>query len=357
MTRRAQTIIGVIALALALLSGGGVYWFLGTFAATAMLPVPNQPIPAGALITAALLTEREAPRALLHEPLYTDAADLVGQVAQVPLAAGQLVYRQHAVALRDYRLVDDPALVVVSVPVEPARAVGGQVQPGQRVDLWTLPLVRNRQTETVLTATLVLSDVLVVDVRASQGQATTRQPQAVPEQLAAQPTAQATPQSQQQTVPLQILTVALPVTQTTVLLDAVAAVENGAATLWVAFAPLARPAPQLSQAAVPPGFTLEVMPSTATVTATASLPLTATPILTVTTTPAPVWRVVKTGGMLQVRETPGGAVVGALPEGALVYQLAGPEDLDSMRWYRVTQHGDQAVSGWVAGAYLEAVQP
>ncbi len=343
MTQRTQTLLALVAFLLGIVTFMAAYWYLGTVAATTQLPAPNQPIPAGALITPAMLTVREAPRALLNEPIYTQAADLVGKVAQVPLAAGQAVYRQHAVTLRDYRLVDDPSLVVVSVPVEPARTVGGQVQPGQRVDLWTLPLIRQRDEETIITATLILSDVLVVDVRASQGQATTRQPQAMPDTLSAQATA--TPQAQQQTVPLQILTVALPLTETARLLDAVATTENGAATFWVALAPVVRPV-----VVTPP---VTVAQRSTPVTPPAPTPSPA-PAATPGAPANPQWRVSHTGGTLRVRETPRGNVLGTLTEGAVVYQLEGPQLVDNTPWYRVTQLAP-ALTGWVAGTYLEAV--
>ena len=142
MSRKTQTLLGVLALLLALVSGVGAYWFLGTFAATTTVPVPCQIIPAGALISPALLVDREVPRTLLQEPIYTSVEDLQGKVAQIPLYPGVAVYRHHAVPLREYRFVDDPSLVVVSLPVDPSRAVGGQIQPGHLVDLAIAPNTR-----------------------------------------------------------------------------------------------------------------------------------------------------------------------------------------------------------------------
>ena len=353
MNRKTQTFIGVLALVLALASGLGAYWFLDAFAATAVIVVPAVPIPAGALIVPALLEEREAPRALLDEPIYATAADLVGKVAQVPLAPGMAVYRHHAVPLREYRLVDDPALVVVSVPLTPDRAVGGQVQPGHRVDVWRLPRLRSAQTleQLPITATLVLSDVLVVDVRASQGQAVARQPQAVPGQLAPSEA-----QNQQQTtanVPLQIMTFALPVTQTTLLLDTLAAVENGVAGLWIALAPVARPAPALAPAPIAEPASPALPPTPE--------PPQPTPTATPEPPPAavanPQYRVAGTGGTLRVRETPQGAIGGTLNEGALVWFLEARE-VQGTAWYHVTASLETtALTGWVVAAYLEPVTP
>ncbi len=347
LNRKTQTLVGLLALLLAVLSGGAVYWFLGTFAATTRLPVPNQPIPAGALITTALLTEREVPRALRQEPIYTEASDLVGKVAQIPLAPGQVIYHQHAVPLRDYRLVDDPQLVVVSVPLSPDRAVGGQIQPGHRVDVWTLPLTRQRE-DVVLTATLVLTDVLVVDVRASQGQAVARQPQAVPGQIQPQ-NAGAQPSSAAQGSPLQILTVALPVTHTTRLLDTLAATENGLGTLWIALAPVVRPAGSPAR----PTTVAQLAATPTPPTPTPPPPLSPAP--TETAIANPRYRVTGTGGTLRVREAPQGPVVGTVPEGAVVYQLEGPQTMGGTAWYRVMDTAQQ-LTGWVAVSYLEEVQ-
>ena len=364
MSRKTQTMLGVLALLLALVSGVGAYWFLGTFAATTTVPVPCQIIPAGALISPALLEDREVPRTLLQEPIYTKVDDLLGKVAQVPLYPGIVVYHHYAVPLREYRFVDDPSLVVVSLPVDPARAVGGQIQPGHRVDLWQLPQTRGQreeETTTPLTATLVLSDVLVVDVRANQGQAVARRPQAVPGQVQSN-----TSQNQSGTanVPLQILTVALPVNQTSTLMDWVAAEENGLAVLWVTLAPVVRPTPL-----APPATSVEAMEVVAKTltpapTNTPSPLPTPTATLAATPTPLPSYRVTSTESALQVREEPPqGTVLGSLPEGTVVFALAEPRKMDDgTLWYHITTEGngitlENPITGWVSGAYLEAITP
>ena len=243
MNRRTQVILGFVALLLAAGAGYGVYTYFDRLTTTATVPVPQVPIPAGALIGAELLQEREVPRTLLEEPIYTAEDALVGQVAQIPLQPGLVVYQAHAVSPAAYRLVSDPTLSVVSVPVDPARAVGGQVQPGHKVDIWALPALRADAAPTeTLTATLVLLDTPVVDVRSSQGRAVARQVQAVPGQYT---TGDEQTNANSQQAPLQILTVALPVTETEVLMSWLTAEENGQAVLWTALAPLTRPTPPL----------------------------------------------------------------------------------------------------------------
>lgn len=85
------------------------------------------------------------------------------------------------------------------------------------------------------------------------------------------------------------------------------------------------------------------------------------PLASPTPTPTPaldVRRVSGTGGLpLLVRAAPGGAVVGALPEGSYVVVTGGPSpDATGAAWYRVTQHGEWAVTGWVSGRYLAAAE-
>lgn len=345
MNRKAQLILGLVALLLALGAGYGVYTYFERLTTTATVPVPRVLIPAGALIAPELLTERDVPRTLLKEPIYTSREALSGRVAQIPLQPGLAIYHLHAVAARDYRLVDDPELVVVSLPIDPARAVGGQVQPGHRVDVWALPRLRGAETALTraLAATLVVQDAPVVDVRSNQGQAVARQAQAVPGQYVA-----ADEQQTAQRAPLQILTVALPLTQTEALLSWMTAEENGQVTLWTALAPLVRPVPpqpvesiaEVSVTPTPPPPTPTPRP----------LPPTPTPVVV-------TWVVTGTEGLaLRVRAQPGGEVLGSLDYGTRVTTTANDLwVLEGIPWYYVTPlTGD--LRGWVSGAYLE-VQP
>jgi Flp pilus assembly protein CpaB len=363
MNRRTQMILGFAALILALGAGYGVYTYFDRLTTTATVPVPQVPIPAGALISPELLQEREVPRTLLKEPIYTALEGLVGQVAQIPLQPGLVVYRAHAVPPQDYRLVSDPALSVVSVPVDPARAVGGQVQPGHTVDIWALPKLGTDVGPTAtLTATLVLEDTPVVDVRTSQGQAVARQAQAVPGQYTAGDEQQ--PSTSQQ-APLQILTVALPVTETETLMGWLTAEENGRAVLWTALAPLVRPEPRQQTTTSKPATTQEhkvdtVTTSTPAPTATLTPRPTTTPLPTPTPPPT-TWVITGTEGLsLRVRDKPAtGAEIGTLPEGTRVKSNpAGSWIVSDTTWYYVTPLTvTEPLSGWVSGDFLSEVAP
>jgi hypothetical protein len=123
MKRRTQLILALVSL---ILAGAAGFYVYTTFNQMVAAPGrhPAVTIPAGALIDMKMLTTREVPRPLLDEAIYANAADVIGQVAAIPLRPGMVVYRSFVVSQQQYRLVDDPTLEVVSFPVNPARAVG-----------------------------------------------------------------------------------------------------------------------------------------------------------------------------------------------------------------------------------------
>ena len=243
MKRRTQAILAVISLLLAGAAGLYVYAAFNQMVATAKVVTPATAIPAGALIDAKFLTEREVPRPLLDEAIYASAADLIGKVAAVPLRPGMVVYRSFVVPQQQFRLVDDPALSVVSFPVNPARAVGGQVQPGHHVDIWRLGGVKPTTAITLTelaaqqwaTATLIVANAPVVDVRASSGAAVARSPQAVPGKSDGSSSSTSTSSS---SAALQILTVGVPPETARDILELVAEEDQAGFTLWVTLSPL-----------------------------------------------------------------------------------------------------------------------
>ncbi|MBO9369923.1 MAG: hypothetical protein J7575_02360 [Chloroflexi bacterium] len=237
MSRRTQIFLALISLLVAAGSGLLVYSWFDRMVTVAEVVVPARTIPAGALIRPDMLMLKEVARPLLKENIYIRPDDLTGKVAVVPLQPGMLVYRPFAVSLQEYRLVDDPSMEVVSFPINPARAVGGQIQPGHRINIWELAATRPISQTDLLelasgrwaTATLVLESVLVVDVRAASGQAVARSPQAVPGQMEGQ-------SQSSSSGALQILTVAVPRDQARKILH-LAAMENGGVQIWVSLAP------------------------------------------------------------------------------------------------------------------------
>lgn len=239
MSRKTMILIALLAAVAAVVVGWYVQRTFASMVTTTEIVTPAVPIPAGALIRPDMLETKVVPKPLLEEDIYVRAQELAGRVAITPLQPGMVIYRSFVVPAKEYRLTDDPTLEVVSFPVDPAKAVGGQLQPGNRVDIWRLAAARPTATndaselaaQTFATATLLVENVPVVDVRAGSGQAYARQPQAMPGD---------TSQDQQQTssgLALQILTVAVPREAAEVILSLVAEQRAGM-QLWVTLAPL-----------------------------------------------------------------------------------------------------------------------
>lgn len=241
MSRRTQMFLALVSLLVGAGSGLLVYSWFDQMVTVARVVTPVQAIPAGALIRPEMLTTKEVARPLLKEDIYIRPEDLAGRVAIVSLRPGMVVYRSFAVPLQEYRLVEDPTLEVVSFPISPARAVGGQLQPGHRVNVWKLISVRLPSTDNLTeiaagrwaTATLLAESVQVVDVRAASGQAVARSPQAVPGDVQEQQRSSSSGSS----AALQILTVAVPRDQAQEILH-LAAMESGGALIWVTLAPV-----------------------------------------------------------------------------------------------------------------------
>lgn len=351
MRARTQVVISIVCLVAAAAVGLGLYTAFSRMVTTAQVVTPAVTIPAGGLIESWMLTAREVPRPLLTEDIYTSAEELAGRVAVAVLRPGMVVYRPFAVAPTQFRLAEDPALTVVSFPVDPARAVGGQIQPGHRVDVWRLVAVRPSATTPLseiltgqwATATLLVEGVPVVDVRAAGGGAVARQPQAVPGQVDAGDSAR----SASSQPSLQVLTVAVPPAVAQEILSLVAQ-ERAGAELWVSLSPLVRedtlapaptvgadPAPLAEPSALP-------SPTPGPVAAPTAAP---------SPSPAPVSATVDgTGGeRLLVRESPDGPIVGSLAEGTRVTVLGDPMRIDGVEWLRIQC---DELSGWVVGSYL-----
>lgn len=247
MKRRTQAILALISLLLAGAAGLFVFATFNQMVTTARVVTPAITIPAGALIEPAMLTERDVPRPLLDEAIYAQMPEVVGKVAAIPLRPGMVIYRSFVVGQQQYRLVDDPALSVVSFPVNPARAVGGQLQPGHHVDIWRLAGIRPTSQISLTdliqqqwaTATLMVANAPVVDVRSSSGVAVARQPQAVPGRLDdASKSSSTSSSSSSSGATLQILTVGVPPSIAQEILALVAAEDQAGMTLWITLSPL-----------------------------------------------------------------------------------------------------------------------
>ena len=176
MNRTVQFIIGVISVVVAL--GAGFYGrnlYLKEVS-TYQVPVPISAIPAYTVLNADMFQMREMPRTIESLPYYQSTQDLEGKISTVPLPAGLPVAQANAVPVTHFRLAD-AAYEVLSIPVEPVSAVGGQIRIGEHVNLYQVLPEKLDPENTAISANdqstfkveLIARSVLVVDVRNAQG--------------------------------------------------------------------------------------------------------------------------------------------------------------------------------------------
>ncbi len=159
----------------------------GELLVSRLFVVPAVHIPSYTVIRPEMLGEKEFSRTLADEPLYAREEELVDKITTVPLQPGQLVYHSQAVPQSIFRLTADPALEVLSFPVDPSRSVAGQLQIGHRVTIYRLVAMRPQETGDTTAADLrnvphpaglaqdaaavevLAENVLVVDTRPGAG--------------------------------------------------------------------------------------------------------------------------------------------------------------------------------------------
>ena len=245
-------IVGLLSLLAA--AGGGLYAyrFYDSLVTTATAVTVARAVPPYTALTPDLLVERDVPRGILQEPIYRTAEELAGRITTTGLYPDQLIYRHQAVPASEFRYAEDPALEVVSFPVDPERAVGGQIQIGHRVNVYRVRIVpaggkvdrrvtavRPTTEDTVVIpiggkgaeAKVLAEGIPVVDVRAKQGEPANRAtaPSQIEQSVRPEPGK-----------PLQILTVAVD-HETALSLVELAVEEQGEFEIWVSLAPLVEP--------------------------------------------------------------------------------------------------------------------
>ncbi len=237
MNRTTQFVIGLLAIVLAIAAG---FYGRSTYlkeVSTYQVPVPVQDIQPYTMLTEAMFQMREMPRAMESLPYYQALADLKGKLSVAKLSAGLPIATVNAVSPAQFRLAD-AAFEVISIPVEPVSAVGGQIRIGQRVNLYQAVKVEvanatqtNSQAEEDgnLVVKQIAGRVLVVDVRTSQGVT------AGPNQAESKNNGSLTNGSQS-VEQVQILTLALPPDQVETVLNAVAASKKLGGLLWTTLA-------------------------------------------------------------------------------------------------------------------------
>ena len=176
MNRTTQFIIGLIAVVVAL--GAGFYGrnlYLKEVS-TYQVPVPISAIPAYTVLNADMFQMREMPSIIESLPYCQSIQDLNEKISTNPLPAGLPVAQANAVPIVQFRLAD-AAFEVLSIPVEPVSAVGGQIRIGERVNLYQVlpekidPEKANISANDQPTFKVehIAGSILVVDVRNAQG--------------------------------------------------------------------------------------------------------------------------------------------------------------------------------------------
>jgi hypothetical protein len=234
MNRIVQFMIGVIAVVVAL--GAGIYGrnLYLMEVSTYQMPVPISAIPAYTVLNADMFQMREMPRIIESLPYCQSIQDLNGKISTVPLPAGLPVPQANAVPIVQFRLAD-AAFEVLSIPVEPVSAVGGQIRIGERVNLYqVLPEKIDPEKPNIsandqpaFKVEHIIGSILVVDVRNAQGVAAgSNQKSEDNSALGGSP----------QNKPVQILTLAVKPEAVDVILNAVAVSKKQGGLLWITLA-------------------------------------------------------------------------------------------------------------------------
>jgi hypothetical protein len=234
MNRTVQIIIGVIAVLVAM--GAGFYGrnlYLKEVS-TYLVPVPINAIPTYTILGADMFQMREMPRTMESLPYYQSTQDLEGKISTVSLPADLPVAQANVVPVTQFRLAD-AAYEVLSIPVEPVSAVGGQIRIGEHINLYQV-LPEKTDSENVdisandqqsFNVDLIAESILIVDVRNAQGVAAEFN-----QESEENSTFSGSPQTEQ----VQILTVAVMPEFVSVILNAVAESKKQGGLLWTTLA-------------------------------------------------------------------------------------------------------------------------
>lgn len=223
MKNRWALLIGVISLVVALAVAAFAESQYQALVATTELVVPAVEIPPYTIVVPQMFKARAFPAPMVNEPVYRSLGEVTGKITTVTLKPDQLVYRDQLVAQRQFRYSDDERLEVMSFPIKPEQAVGGQIKPGQRINIYRLVLqtapnpgvAASPDPKVWLAAPgagveLLQSDVLVVDVRSTQGAAMVPAPKVQTQSQEATTYETGANDASNAARPLTILTIAVP---------------------------------------------------------------------------------------------------------------------------------------------------
>ena len=176
MNRTIQFIVGLVAALLAI--GAGFYGrslYLKEVS-TCQIPVPLSDIPPYTLLQPDMFQMKELPRAMQSLPYFQALEELEGRISTVSLPAGLPVAQTSAESVENFRLAA-AEYEVLSIPVEPVSAVGGQIRIGEKVNLYQVISKKSAENNSEglnnqssdYEVQMIAENVLVVDVRNAQG--------------------------------------------------------------------------------------------------------------------------------------------------------------------------------------------
>jgi len=145
-----STILLIVGIALALLTGGGLYLLAaGGRAAQSTIDVQTPAtgvsaivakadIPARTVVTAEMLTRKPLPAEALPEAAAKEETDVIGQTTLAPIPAGSLILKPQLAAAggkSGQSLTVDPGKVLVAFPTTDPLTSAGLVSAGDHIDL------------------------------------------------------------------------------------------------------------------------------------------------------------------------------------------------------------------------------
>lgn len=130
--------------------------------------VLSRDIPPGHLLAAPDLEIRSAPQGAIPEGAIADPADAVGRHARGPLPRGQYLVAKNldegkARALAESSFEMPIGWSLVALPIDYEHALGGALDPGQRVDVYAVAKRTGAQAE------ILAPGARLVDVRSNDG--------------------------------------------------------------------------------------------------------------------------------------------------------------------------------------------
>ena len=180
--------------------------------------VALEEIPPYSIITPEMLTTKEMARTIERENVYLEPVEVAGKITTMNLPAGALIYRDYAVPMAEFHICEDERLEVVSFPVRPDKAVGGQLRINNLVNVYRIAVGSNPPTglspDEMLArrgsaVELLAANILVKGVRTGAGEPGGEIRPTTTAGQAGQSSSQVE-EGQPRYVPIQILTVCAP---------------------------------------------------------------------------------------------------------------------------------------------------